>query len=274
MCGVKYYKFIHDKEAFGELLTMELKYRISLWNYFHYANPGSLEKVVGDIASRGYGVELWPSWEIEEDLFNEIYRERLRALLKGLPSSWHSGSVNTLEGHRRQIDTASYVGSDVIVVHARNLLVAGENADFDFAQKVLDYAREKNVTITLENGPLPTLKRAVDQLDDLKICLDTGHAYYYAFSMKAYVDALKDRLYHLHIQDYLEKSSSSFLDHYIPGTGLIPKEDWLYLLRALEEIDFKGAAVLEIRPRVPLQTAMETKRFFSALLEECNNNLD
>jgi len=247
---------------------MELKYRISLWNYFHYADPGSLEKVIGEIASKNYGVELWPGWGAEEDLINEIHRERLRALLKRLPSSWHSGGVNTFEGHRKQIDTASCVGSDVFVVHAGNLLVAGENADFDFAQKVLEYAKEKNVTIALENGSLLTLRRAIDQLDDLKICLDTGHVYYYAFPMKAYVDTLKDRLYHLHIQDYLEKSSSSFLDHYIPGTGLIPKEDWLYLLRALDEIDFEGATVLEIRPRVPLQTAMETKKFFNALLQE------
>jgi len=271
---------------------MKLHYRISLWNYFHYAQHGryalwrSLEEVVNEIYLSGYGVELWPSWgeypiverawgRKKYDLFDEIYRERLRNLLKDKPSSWHSGNIYTFEENRRQIDTASYVGSDVIVVHLRHILT--ESLDnFALARKVIAYANLKNVKIALENGgpendasPLPILKNVLDQLDDLKACIDTGHIYHTRGnkpqSMKAYVDVMKDKLCHLHLHDYIEDKER---DHFMPGRGLIRKKDWLYLLRALSELDFEGAAVLEIRPSPPLRIAMETEKFFNYLLQK------
>ena len=205
--------------------------------------------------------------------FNEENRDRLKKLLKGVPSSWHGGGPDIFQ----EIDTASYVGSDVIVGHAGNFHLEGKNPDFAFAKRVLDYAKGKNVTMVMENsaggGFLPDLKKAIEELDDLKICLDTGHIYVYDepnASMKAYVDALKNRLHHLHLNDFLnhpvrDYTGGSYPEHFIPGTGIMPREDWLYLFRALEEVNFRGAAVLEIRPRVPLETARETVKFFKAL---------
>ena len=55
-------------------------------------------------------------------------------------------------------------------------------------------------------------------------------------------------------------------DHFELGTGAIPTEDWELLASVLDEIDFKGIAVFEIRPRRPLQTALRAHTFFESLL--------
>jgi len=241
---------------------MDLDYRISLWNYSHYARRLSLESAGAEITANGYGVELWPNWQDDKDLYDEVYRERLRVLLDGVKSSWHSGGVNDLEGNQRQIDTAAYAGSDAIVVHQGNLGLSGDGPeDYALARDVVAYATEKGVTIALENGPLAVLEGAIQNVDDLKICIDTGHVYFTDDPMAKYVDALKGRLHHLHIQDTLPES-----DHYFLGSGIIPKEDWQYLADALKEISFSGPAVFEIRPRQPLQTAEICTQFFNALL--------
>jgi len=229
---------------------MQLNYRISMWNYTHYSRRMGLEEMVREIADAGYGIELWPAWREDGDLHNPVYRDRLKLLLSDIESSWHTGAVNDFEGNKTQVDTAAAVGSDVVVVHPGTIQVDGDTPDYGLARGVVDYAKEQNVTIALENGPLDVLTRALEQVDGLAICIDTGHIYFTEQPMEAYLDALKHRLVHLHVQ---EAEASS--DHYVPGTGVIPKDDWNLFLQTLEEIQFSGAAVFEIRPRTPLQTA-------------------
>ncbi len=240
---------------------MELNYRISLWNYFHYHQPGTLEEVIGGIRNAGYGVEIWPGWFDETDLCDPIHRERLRSLIGDIPSSMHGGGPDTLERHRLQIDTAADTDSDIIVVHAGNMRLAGDDPDYEFSQRVVDMADDRGITLALENGPLPVLTRALANVKGLGICLDVGHVYFTPDPMKAFVDALKHDICHLHIQDTLSET-----DHYVPGTGTIPIDDWRYLFENLEDLDFDGASVLEIRPRVPLQHAEQTRIFFDELL--------
>jgi sugar phosphate isomerase/epimerase len=245
----------------GENSTASMKhnYRISLWNYFHYKAPGALERVIGSIREEGYGVEIWPAWFEENNIFDPVHRRRLKILLEDMPSSIHGGSQDTLEYQQLQIDTAAATNSDVIVVHSGNLRLGGENPDFEFAQVVLDIAAASGITIALENGDLRTLERSLDKLRGLKICLDVGHVYFTSNSMKDFVDSLVGDICHLHIQDTLGE-----MDHYVPGTGIIPMEDWRYLFEKLEENGFNGAFVLEIRPRNPMQHAQQTRDFFSS----------
>ncbi len=238
---------------------MKIDYRISMWNYTHYARTGSFEEVIRQISENGYGVEIWPSFKEEKDLFGESQREWLKKLLEGINTSMHGSSVNTLDGHKSQIDTAAYIGADVIVVHPGNLKIHGD-VDYDFAGEVVAYAKERNVTIALENGPLNALEKAMERMDDLKICLDTGHVYFTTAPMSDYLKILKPRLTHLHLQDTLPGT-----DHYTLGTGTIPKSDWQLLWDTLHEIDFKGAGIFEIRPRTPLQTVKESMEFLKVL---------
>ena len=284
---------------------MKLNISISLWNYIHYfplrkggtsfafdAGLDSLAKVVSEAAAAGYGVELWPHWASWEwtspereamvsrqiDLYAEEHRERLAEILRGVRSSWHTDGDNTLQGYRRKIDTVAHVGSQVLVAHAANLFLDGSEPDFEFAAQVLDYARDKGVTIALENASegeqeedaalwnLSILQRALERFDDLKVCLDTTHVQKFKrFPLKEYVDRLIERICHLHISDALGDEVGIGRLHTQPGTGKIPDGDWRYLFEALEKANFQGDAVLEIKPLTPVRMAQETDAFFDGL---------
>ncbi len=240
---------------------MEISYRISLWNYFHYHEPGTLETVIAQIREAGYGVEIWPRWFGENDIFEPVNRRRLKGLLSDIPSSIHGGRPDTIDNHRKQIETAAVTGSDVIVVHPDQVRLNVDPPDYDFCQEVVSMAREKDVVIALENGPLAILENALRNVEDLGICLDVGHVYFTPDPMASFVDSLKEDICHLHLQDTLGE-----IDHYVPGTGIIPESDWMYLFEALEEVGFEGAGVLEIRPRNPIQHAEMAGEFFAGLL--------
>ena len=284
---------------------MKLNFSISLWNYIHYFplrkggtsfafsdGLDGLERIVAEIGAQGYGVELWPWWASWEwtspqregmvaqqiDLYAVEQRDRLRDLLKDVRSSWHTDGDNTIEGYRRKIDTLAHVGSRVLVVHASNLFLDGPEPDFDFAARVLDLARARGVKIALENASEgeqeedPTLwnfsilRRAIARFEDLGICLDTTHVQKYQhFPLGDYVDALKERICHLHLSDALGAEVGVGRLHTVPGTGKISAEDWLYLLEALKEIGFQGDSVLEIKPLDPLRIAAQTEAFFDGL---------
>ena len=51
---------------------VDMKYSVSLWNYFHYADVPSLERVITLLREQDYGVELWGSWREEKDLFDDL----------------------------------------------------------------------------------------------------------------------------------------------------------------------------------------------------------
>lgn len=285
---------------------MELNFSISMWNYIHYfplkkggtnfAFENGLDgfaAVVEDVASQGFGVEPWAKWTswkwtspereglISEqiDLYDAAHHQRLGEILGGVRSSWHTGNEDTIEEYQRQIDTVAATGSEVLVVHAGNLFLSGPNPDYGFAREVLQCAAAKQVTMALENASegeadedpslwnLEILKRALDALPDLKVCLDTTHTQKYRrHPLREYIDALKERLCHLHISDAFAPEESFARMHTTPGRGTIPEGDWQYLLEALDEIDFEGDAVLEIIPSSPSKIAQETRRFLGQLV--------
>ncbi len=129
------------------------------------------------------------------------------------------------------------------------------------------YAKERGVTLCLENGPLSMIERAIGNVDGLMVCIDTGHTYLDSprpgqapTGLRPYLDSLKDRIRHLHIQDTLPEG-----DHYTPGTGTIPRKDWEYLLDTMRRINFDGACVTEIRPRRPVRITLDTFAFLESL---------
>lgn len=237
-----------------------MDYRISLWNYYHYANQPNLERVAQELRQAGFGIELWPRWQGEQNIYCELYKESVKCALRGMKISLHSGGARTFEENRTQIDFASHIGADNIVVHLPNLRLGEGKPDYSFAKDVVDYADSQGITIALENGPLRPLVSAIENIENLKICIDTGHIYFTDHSMKDYVDALRERVVHLHLQDTLEES-----DHYILGTGIIPIQDWEYLWSVLEEDGFTGACVFEIRPRSVLLSAHTSIRFLNSI---------
>ena len=250
---------------------MKVRYAISLWNFSHYPGVGTLEQELAAIRDLGYGVELWAQWKDGPSLYAESERSRLKAALAGMPVTMHSAIVRTFEEQRAQIDTACDLGAGVLVVHSDEFY-AGDSRELDasLCRDVVAYARERGVCVALENGQLPFLETALAAVEDLRICLDVGHVYLTDDTMQACLAGLKGRIVHLHLQDILTPVEvglpGAASDHYTPGTGGIPLEDWRLLAAHLDEIGFDGTAVFEIRPRYPYQTASLGRRFFDGLL--------
>jgi sugar phosphate isomerase/epimerase len=174
--------------------------------------------------------------------------------------------------HHKQIDAAHALGAQVLVLHSDDLYLPGtKTLDVDLAQQAATYARQAGVCLALENGQLPFLQNAIQQVEDLFICLDVGHVYLTTETMASFLAAFKTRLIHLHLQDILSIPEVGLpqtgKDHYIPGTGGIPMQDWQLFIATLNEINFSGSAVFEIRPRLPQQTALLGKTFIQSLIE-------
>ena len=252
---------------------MKVLYAISLWNYSHYPDTGTLEQELGAIRELGYGVELWAQWNDGPSLYDESERARLKAALDGMSVTMHSAIVRRFDQHQAQIDAARDLGAGVLVVHSDEFY-ARDTRELDAAlcRDVVAYAVERGVCIALENGRLPFLEEALAAVEDLRICLDVGHVYLTDETMQAFLAGLGGRIVHLHLQDILTPSEVGLpgagADHYTPGTGGIPLEDWHLLVAHLQEVGFVGTAVFEIRPRNPYQTASLGRRFFDGLLTE------
>jgi len=133
----------------------------------------------------------------------------------------------------------------------------------------VEYARAAGIRLALENGQLPFLVKARDQVEGLGFCLDVGHVYLTSAPMSAFLDALKQRLIHLHFQDLALDPARALrfpgasLDHYMLGAGGIPEQDWRLLFATLEDIHFEGTAVFEVQPWNPLQTAGMGRAFIA-----------
>jgi sugar phosphate isomerase/epimerase len=247
---------------------MNITYAVSLWNYTHYSDSPSIERICASLRAHGYGIEVWPEWHDEKDLFDEAGRLRLKAALQGMPVTLHTSMVaNSFDRHKKQIDAAKAVGAPLVVIHPSDLYVAGtKTLDAALARDAVAYGHEQGVLLALENGQRTFLVDAASKVDGLRVCLDVGHVYLGRELMSEFLAALKDRLIHLHIQELLSEIELAELpatmkDHYIPGTGTIPRADWDLLGRTLHEIDYKGTLVFEIQPRRPLQTALLGKQF-------------
>ncbi|MBI5305686.1 MAG: sugar phosphate isomerase/epimerase [Chloroflexi bacterium] len=247
---------------------MQIDYSISLWNYTHYANAPSLERILALVREQGYGIELWGAWRDENDLYSDVGCKRLKSTLQGMRVSLHTAVVNTFELHKKQIDAAAELRAPVIVLHPNDLYASGtRELDEALAHQIVAYARARGVKLALENGQLPFIARALERIEGLYACLDVGHVYLTTEPMRKFLDAMKSRLIHLHIQD-LEteplvgvRLPGTGVDHYTPGAGGIPATDWKLLVATLEEINFQGTAVFEIQPYNPLQTALQSRAF-------------
>ncbi len=246
---------------------MRFDYRVSLWNYEFYSKPTGLEEAVQEVARYGYGVEVHEHWRAEQDLCSPCYRERLRVLLKDVPASLHSGGVWDFGGNAKQIDCAAYTGMDTVVIHPPNIGITLEEPDYALARRVVQYAEDKGVLLALENSPFRVIEGALSAMPSLRFCLDVGHCYADGSSIPEFLDAFGDRLVHLHLQDRLSDNGRRpwGVGHFTPGTGTIPREHWQCLADWIQDRDFRGPLVFEIRPLPPTTLADEARAFIERL---------
>ena len=123
----------------------------------------------------------------------------------------------------------------------------------EYYGRLCKVAADLGVTVCLENLPFIPLKlsatyevldfvRMMD-LENFKVCLDTGHAAVYGHSPADMVRMIgKDYLATLHVHDNDGRGDQ----HLRPGEGVT---DWADFSRALYEIGFEGVVNLETGPK-------------------------
>ena len=250
---------------------MNTRYYTSLFNYIYHHESKSLEQVVRQVTEAGFGIELWPyffsldpyrpalqtrSLAIEQgfdDLFDIAHLARLETAVSGLATSWHSRGagekplkISTFEEHAQQIDTAAAIGSSIISVHDIGESVTNTQVsdDVGIAERVVEYARFRGVSLALETGNFEACRKATDLLPELKICLDPAYIFSMSdISLDDYISEFDRKICYLHLYDV-----SATGGHYPPGSGDVPEKDWLLLLRWMQDTEFQGPVVFEVHP--------------------------
>ena len=158
---------------------------------------------------------------------------------------------------RRSIRMTAELGCKYWVIHP--IMPFGPDDDFDrdrffqinleFFRALLPYAKERGVTICLENMPMKRLSisttegtlsfiRMIND-ENFKLCLDTGHEAAFGRNVSDAVRLAGNDLKTLHVHD----SDGRHDKHWVPYMGVI---DWNAFKLALSEIGFDGVLSLEI----------------------------
>lgn len=164
-----------------------------------------------------------------------------------------------LEDMKRTIRGAAYLDGKYMVTHPTRLfdpqgheLPEAVEENIDFFGKITEYAKGFGVGICIETMPfrrsgdtISSPQSIIDfvnkaNLDNLYICLDTGHANLYGVKPADAVKMFGKKLKTLHIHD-----NDGYDDnHWVPYLGSV---DWTGFGKALAEVGFDGCMSSECR---------------------------
>jgi sugar phosphate isomerase/epimerase len=250
---------------------MKIRYVASSMLFWWRETNLSFEQECQFLRSHGFGIELWPTIRGQDECrYEQRNWPRLAAATSGMVVSMRTQqSINGglgLDRWQLQIECAKMLNAN-IVTDLRSLGIKPDEKmnGSTLPNDIIKMADQLGVTICLETGPLDVVLKLGDKFKSLRYCLDTGYAHIDTnHSFREYIDVLGDRIIHLHLTDnYGQKD-----DHLPPGLkGGISKEDWQYLLEALQKYDNEIIGSLEMYPCMPAVMLRQAKEF---LFDELN----
>ena len=120
----------------------------------------------------------------------------------------------------------------------------------ELLKKIIDKAKEKRITICLENlsENWHDLNMAFLELPLLNLTLDVGHAQLLREENTSFgfIKTYPDRIKHVHIHDNLGGNTPENDLHLPPGRGIV---DFKNVFNALSKIDYRKTATLELKPQ-------------------------
>jgi sugar phosphate isomerase/epimerase len=231
---------------------MRIRYVVSTMLFWWRENRLSFEQECDFLRSLGFGVELWPIiWGTSDCRYQKRNWTRLAEATKGMLVALHSRNDGpTLTEWNEQIECAKML--DANIVAALPSLCISEQldiADWNFAADVVKMADEHKVRLCIETGALDTIRKVGEKFESICYCLDTGFSSIDPkHKFKEYVDELIERTAHLHLSDNFGSQD----DHEPPGLREgIPRENWDYLLQALNQKNCDVVAAFEMFPCMP-----------------------
>ncbi|MGC9530350.1 MAG: sugar phosphate isomerase/epimerase family protein [Candidatus Bipolaricaulaceae bacterium] len=168
------------------------------------------------------------------------------------------------------VDLAADLGAELVVFHPGGVPreYVGLPGAYEGAWRRLEYALEvalpraarRGVRLALENKQRgrgrdlvitgPEHRRALDRFESLWACLDLGHLHTVGGDVAAHLEALGDRLAHVHLHDNHGERD----EHLGLGQGTVP---WRQGLAALAGAGYAGPVVLEIPNPDQLRAGVE-----------------
>jgi len=262
------------------MMNTRVRFGVSTWNYLKaFGEEAELDRAVGEIRDRGFGVELWLAWPRREATLGRKRWADLRKLTAGIGGlTLHSRLVHEhdFDVVREELDLCEYLGGSLVVFHPRSFGFTAGSWDYkspppfdtgaaDLLLRALSYAEKKKVGVALENGPLDLLVETIERVgkthptDVFGICLDTSHAnmhaHEYADPLGSYLDVLGERIIHIHASDNHGLAD----DHLVPGTGSV---SWGPLLDFLGSGKYGRSIVFELNSTDPEGAALRGRDFF------------
>jgi sugar phosphate isomerase/epimerase len=241
-------------------------------------NHLSFEQECQFLRSMGFGVELWPTIKGESDCrYEKRNWPRLAAATEGMLVSMRSRNdlsivpsakldEPALEKWNEQIGCAKLLGANIVAdLHDLGIPDGAELGDCAFAEEVVKLAELNKVKLCLETRRVLTLKQVGEKFGSVWYCLNTGYANLDPeFTFGQYVDELGERVAHLHLTD-----SYGYADDYEPpgSRGGIGRENWNYLLEALDKYDNDVIGSFEMCPSMPATMLRQASEFLFGVLK-------
>ncbi|MFH1616856.1 MAG: TIM barrel protein [Planctomycetota bacterium] len=231
---------------------MQIRYVVSTMVFWWREHHLSFEQECSFLKSLGFGVELWPTIRGHNECrFTRPNWPRLYDATKDMLVCLHSRNDGpTREEWDEQIQCAKMLNA-CIVTDLPSLCISDKLAiaDWDFAAEVISLAEHHKVRLCVETGQLGTLLQVGKKFKSVWYCFDTGVANLAgSTAFKRYVDALADRIVHIHLSD----NYGQLDDHEPPGLREgISRQDWEYLLNALSRFNNDIVGSLEMCPSFP-----------------------
>ena len=177
----------------------------------------------------------------------------LHAPFRGINNFWLPGPAyeELRRGIEKSIESAAAADVGLVVCHVSSGWTPPQLCDLGFARfdALVEYARERNVTIAFENlrkvGNLAAIMERYENVPEVGFCYDIGHEHCYTRTVH-YMDLYADRLLCTHIHDNHGREKDDWSDpdeHLLPFDGNI---DYADIARRLHEAEWNGTLMLEI----------------------------
>lgn len=178
-------------------------------------------------------------------------------------------SQYTLDLHKRLIEKAAFVGSEVVVIHTCNGPVSEEDRSTWMAQAqytmatLAEFSAQFGIRVAVENQPRAALIGSAEDIlevleadERLGICFDVNHLMKERETHTNFIKKCGSKIVNIHVSDY------DYLNerHWLPGEG---KVDWQMIVRELEAVNYQGPWLYELGFNTP-QTILRPRKLTCA----------
>ena len=177
--------------------------------------------------------------------------EFLHAPSRGINAMWEEGDgyLGIYNGMIEAIDSASANNVPAVIIHTSSGWTPPLLNDIGFSRydKIVDYAKEKGVTLAFEN--LRSLSHVAfvvyryRENENVRFCYDFGHEHCYTNTIK-WPNIFTDKIICTHIHDnhgYFKGKDGD--EHLLPYDGTI---DYKSCISLLDKYNYKGSLMLEV----------------------------